>query len=243
VSLAFTAVSVVLGLLATSACSHRIGDPLRQFPQVMLWSWDHSEDLRFIDPRSTGVAFLAQTIHIEPGGAISSPRLSQLRYPEGTALMAVVRLESSGKGLPPSSEVVREILPTARLQGIRAVQLDFDARRSERRWYAAVLRGLRTALAPSIPLTITALVSWCERDDWIRRLPIADACPMLFRMGDQVHESIGEFEVPLCDASIGVSMDELPGKAPRGRRIFFFYPGKWTPAAYESAIAQARRWR
>jgi hypothetical protein len=242
VSRALTAVGAVLGI-AISACSHRPGDSLRQFPPVMLWSWDHSDDLRFIDPRSTGVAFLERTVHLDPSGGISSPRLSQLRFPEKTALMAVVRLESFGKGLPPSSEVVREILPAARLQGIRAIQIDFDARRSERGWYTALLRELRMTLAPSIPLTITALASWCERDDWIRRLPVADACPMLFRMGDQVHESIGEFDVPLCEASIGVSMDELPGNAPRGRRIFFFYPGKWTPAAYEAALAQARRWR
>jgi hypothetical protein len=157
--------------------------------------------------------------------------------------MAVVRIDSPGTGLPRPEDAVREVLPAAKLPAIRALEIDFDARQSERRWYATFLRDLRGEVSSSIPITITALASWCERDDWIRRLPVADACPMLFRMGDQSHESIGDFEVPLCRASLGVSMDELPAKVPRGRRLFFFYPGRWTLPAYDAAMAQARRWR
>src|SRR5437764_1138154 len=77
----------------------------------------------------------------------------------------------------------------------------------------------------------------------IRHLPVVDASPMLFRMGPSAHSVFGDFTVPLCQNSIGVSMDELPAKVPRGRRLFFFYPGKWTPSAYDAALAQARRWQ
>ena len=135
------------------------------------------------------------------------------------------------------------MLPVAEIPGLRALQIDFDARQSERNWYAALLRELRNKLPRGIPLTVTALASWCERDDWIRRLPVADASPMLFRMGSAAHSVFGDFQVRLCQNSIGVSMDELPANVPRGRRIFFFYPGKWTPSAYDAAMAQARRWR
>jgi hypothetical protein len=129
------------------------------------------------------------------------------------------------------------------LDGIRGLEIDFDAKESERRWYEGLLSELRKVLPVSTPLTITALASWCERDDWIRHLPVADACPMLFRMGNGIHFETGDFDAPVCKGSIGVSMDELPVKVPRGRRIFFFYPGKWTRSAYEAALAQARRWR
>ncbi len=35
-------------------------DPLPEFPRVMLWAWERPEKLDFINPRETGVAFLAR---------------------------------------------------------------------------------------------------------------------------------------------------------------------------------------
>jgi hypothetical protein len=209
----------------------------------MLWSWEHSDDLRFINPENAGVAFLERTVWLNREQAFSRPRLGALRYPEGTALMAVVRFESEGAGLPERSSVLHELMGVADTPGIRALQIDFDARESERAWYADLLRELRATLPASIPLTITALASWCESDDWIRNLPVADACPMFFRMGAGARPPQGDVQVPLCQSSVGVSTDELPARVPRSRRIFFFHPGKWTPAAYEAALAQARRWQ
>ena len=158
--------------------------------------------------------------------------------------MAVVRLESAGHGLPPRVDVIHEIRIAAEAPGIRALQIDFDARESEREWYRALLTELRQALPPALPLTITALASWCEQDGWIRGLPIADATPMLFRMG-AVEERVrsAEFHIDLCASSLGVATDELPGSVPHMQRLYFFYPRAWTPSAYEAVVAQAGRWQ
>ena len=221
----------------------RAHDPLAAFPPVVLWSWEHPDDLRFVNPKVAGVAFLAKTVWLSRDGVVARPRLSKLQYSLGTALMPVVRFESAGDGLPDSSAVVTEVVRTAGLSGIRALQIDFDARESERAWYAAFLRELRGALPAALPLTMTALVSWCDEDDWITRLPVDDACPMWFRMGTRPVPAPHAFNAGLCKASVGISTDELPDRVPRHQRLFIFHPGAWTKQSYEAAIAQARRWR
>ena len=52
-----------------------------------------------------------------------------------------------------------------------------------------------------MPLTITALASWCDGDDWIDGLPVADASPMLFRMGR------GDYVRPVADPAGSGSHD------------------------------------
>jgi len=58
------------------------------------------------------------------------------------------------------------------VDGGKLVQIDFDARRSQRRFYVRLLRDLRRRMPPSLPLSITALASWCAYDDWLSGLPI-----------------------------------------------------------------------
>ena len=156
-------------------------------------------------------------------------------------MVAVVRIESAGRGLPAAADALREVMPAAQLPGVRALQIDFDARKSERAWYAAFLRELRKAVPARLPITITALESWCDGDRWMRGLPVADATPMLFRMGPGERIPT-DFSESVCRNSIGVSTDELPPRVPRGRRLYFFHPGSWTPQAYDAAVAQAGRW-
>lgn len=232
---------VVAGTLAVGRLSTP-ADPCPNLPRLMLWAWESPQDLRFVPPGSAGIAFLARTVWLGPEGARSHPRLQPMRYQPGTDLMAVVRLESAGRGLPARDAAIREVLPAARLEGIRAIQIDFDARKSERGWYAGFLRDLRAELPAEMPLTITALESWCDGDNWLSGLPLDDATPMLFRMGagERVPE---EFSSAVCRNSIGVSSDEVPSRVPRGRRVYYFHPGAWTEAAYLEAAAQAGRWQ
>jgi hypothetical protein len=135
------------------------------------------------------------------------------------------------------------VIDAAATKGISAIQIDFDARESERAWYGAMLKDLRKKLPSELPLTITALASWCEQDGWIRGLPIADASPMLFRMGRGEQAPPADFAVPLCRSSIGLSTDELPTRIPHGRRLFFFSPHAWTPSAYQAVMGEASRWQ
>jgi hypothetical protein len=216
-------------------------DPLPTLPRLMLWTWESPQDLRFVKPGNAGIAYLARTVWLSPERAVSRPRLQPLRFTPGTALVAVVRFESAGHGLPTEADALREVMPAAQLPGVSALQIDFDARQSERGWYARFLRELRKAVPAKLPITITALENWCDGDRWMGGLPVADATPMLFRMGPG--ERIpSDFHESVCRSSVGVSTDELPARVPRGRRLYFFHSGPWTPEAYDAAVAQAWRW-
>src|ERR1039457_1174422 len=235
----------VCALLFVTAC-RRQPDPLAGFPRVVLWAWERPDDLRFIDPERTGVAFLARSIEWRDGRVTARPRKQTLRFPPSTVLMAVVRMESFSPPLPDPAAVTAEIAGVGNIQGVRAVQIDFDARRSEREWYTDVIRRVRGAIKPGMPLSITALASWCEGDPWIRDLPVNDAVPMLFRMGPGERWTGRDFSIPVCRSSIGLSTDELPASLPsglRGRRLFVFHAAAWSVESYRGVNQVARRWR
>src|SRR5258708_25961019 len=62
---------------------------LDRMPRVMLWAWERPTDLRFINPRETGVAFLARTIRLHSSEIEVRPRLQPLDLSEATSIMAV----------------------------------------------------------------------------------------------------------------------------------------------------------
>src|SRR5580692_4407866 len=64
-------------------------------PGLILWAWERPEDLRFIDPATTGVAYLAATATIRSDGAVHFRfRQQPLATPPGAIRIAVVRIES-----------------------------------------------------------------------------------------------------------------------------------------------------
>jgi len=83
-----------------------------------------------------------------------------------------------------ADEVARAVSEAAAGNAVAAVQVDFDARQSQREWYAGVLRrSVRAEMPAQMPLSMTALASWCSYDGaWLRSLPVDEAVPMLFRM-------------------------------------------------------------
>ena len=209
----------------------------------MLWAWERPEHLGFIDPQRAGVAFLARRIQWRYGRVESRPRYQPLEVPPEAAMMAVTRLDSFSPPLPSIEGIAADIVGTSSLPRVRAIQVDFDARQSERAWYRALLGRVRAGLPRGMPLTITALASWCRRDPWIRNLPISDAVPMLFRMGPGEPRGETAFSLDVCRSSFGISTDELPASLPRGRRIFVFHPRPWTPEAYSGAMQRIGEWK
>jgi hypothetical protein len=229
-------------VLALGACSSR-PDPLPGFPRLVLWAWERPERMEFVDPQVAAVAYLARTVSWYDGRTESRPRMQPLQVRPGVRLIAVFRLQGSGP-LPDAASVADLVLRDAAQPGISALEIDFDARRSERLWYAGLLKRLRAAGLPStMPLTMTALASWCVNDPWIRGLPVNDAVPMLFRMGAGEPRTIRNFRVGLCRSSLGVSTDELPDRLPAGKRLYVFHPRAWTEEAYRGAVVWAGRWR
>jgi hypothetical protein len=66
---------------------------------------------------------------------------------------------------------------------------------------------------------------------------------MLFRMGHGEPAGITEFSTPICQSSVGISLDEAPLSLPHNRRVFIFNPHPWTPESYRAAMELMRRLR
>jgi hypothetical protein len=231
------------GLVAVAGLALRMprpADPLPGFPRVFVWAWERPENLESLDPRAAGVAFLARTVFLRNGMATVRPRLQPLRYHSGAVLMAVVRVEASGP-LPAESEAAAAIAGASYLQGVRALQVDFDATRSQRAFYRRMLGEVRRRMPGGMPLSITALASWCEGDRWMAGLPVSEAVPMLFRMG--TNAGVAASRDPLCGSSVGVSTDEPLAAPPRGRRVYVFHPRAWSAEELRAAVQEVSRWQ
>jgi len=232
--------AMVLILVSSDAPIVRARADAVRLPKVMLWAWERPEDLRWI-PRGTGVAFLACTVTMRDGNAVANWRMQPLRVKPSTPVIAVVRIENRGTSLTDElrAQVAKIVDRAARLPRVRGVQIDYDARLSEHTFYVNLLRDVRRQLPPQESLSITALASWCQGDDWLAGLPIDEAVPMLFRLGAESSEfralarSGQPFREPLCRVSAGLSTDE-PLMAPAGtQRVYWFSPRAWTPAIYK----------
>ncbi len=226
---------------------------LKAFPRIMVWAWERPEELDWLDPRQEGVAFLASTLRLREAQVIVRPRLQPLKVARGTVLMAVARIESDAAVPPELSIAQRLTLATAiadlaALSGVSGVQVDFDATVSERHFYRALISDLRRRLPPSMPLSITALSSWCFDDNWLDGLPVDEAVPMLFRMGADRREVLArlkageDFQAEACRQSMGISTDEPIEQLPRGRRIYVFHPRAWVEDAMPAVVAEVSRW-
>lgn len=210
----------MLLLLAIAACAPS--------PAPILWVWGDTPDLRDLDP-GVGVAVWTGTVHVDGRGLWSEPRSGGVRLREDTPYIAVVRVETSrGAPLDPGAlaDAILTRVPPRRIDG---VQVDWDARLSERSVYADVL--VRLAAHLDVPLTVTALVSWCGDGSWLDTLPIDGAVPMYFRMGTPAPP---ELTSPTCKGRFGVSTDEPWPAHHAADQLWIFTPGAWTSDAVRS---------
>ena len=234
-------VLIATGLAALAYRPQR--DPMPEFPRVMIWAWERPEKLDFLDPREAGVAFLARTVTVRGEMVAVHPRMQPLVVAPGMAMMAVVRVESENPKPGARIAVEQASLDATELHGVRALQIDYDAKASERDFYRGVIQDLRRVLPASMPLSITALASWCEHDDWISGLPVTEAVPMLFRMGAEPYRGADQLRAGKCKSSVGVSTDEPLAEPPRGRRVYIFHPRSWSREELRAAIQEVRRWQ
>jgi hypothetical protein len=234
-------VLIATALVALTRPSGR--DPLPQLPRLMIWAWERPEKLDFINPREAGVAFLARTVTVRGAMVMVHLRLQPLVVAPGTVMMAVVRIESENPQPSARIDVVHAILDATELRGVGAVQLDYDAKASERDFYRGLIQDLRRVLPASLPLSITALASWCERDDWISGLPVSEAVPMPFRMGAEPYRPGDGSLAGKCRSSVGISTDEPLADFPRGRSVYIFHPRRWSREELRAAIQEVRRWQ
>jgi hypothetical protein len=204
-------------------------------PRRVLWAWERPEDMRGYTG-AVAVAYLAATVRLHADGIEWMPRRQPLKVADDTQLVAVVRVESHGGWRPDlrANDVAvaaARLVSSARAPRVRALQIDFDATASQRAFYKNLIVETRRLLAPDMPLTITALASWCT-ETWLDELPIEEAVPMLFQMGDgaaafRATAAGGRWAAKVCRGSLGLSTDE-PQVAAGGRRVYTFNPAGWS---------------
>lgn len=237
--------AAVLCLSTRGSGTPPIQPPFAQImPATVVWAWEESEDLRSAPAASVGVAYLAETLVLRSNHSPQPSlqivhRHQPLLVAPGAAVMAVVRIIAA-PGFRDTPEARREttdaLAAFAQQAPARALQIDFDATRSQRAFYTGVLRQLRPRMPAAMPLSITALLSWCSAgradEDWLAALPIDEAVPMFFRLGGSAlpaaDKSGYRMRDPRCQASLGISTDESwPPLNPRAR-LYIFAPRPWT---------------
>ena len=214
----------------------RVPNAFLLFPRLTLWAWQVPENMEFIDPAQVAVAYLDQTIYVRDQ-VFREPRVQPMVVQPAMHVIAVARIEMPA-GLSSDSEELRNkvtdaLLHSARTKGVAALQVDFDAAKSQRAFYRDVLLRLRKQMPKGMPLSITALASWCAFDDWIADLPVDEAVPMMFRMGREGQwfgrkGAAAAIREPLCKGSLGVSTDEPRPERTAGKRLYVFASRPWT---------------
>jgi len=210
-------------------------------PTKIIWAWERPEDLRFLDPKDYGVAFLAQTIFLDNTGVTPKPRRQPLDVSPGTFMIAVTRIETNkdGKKRPSfdaemRTKVVSLVKNTLDLPNVKAIQIDFDAVVSERDFYRSMMKDLRKQMPEGVSLTMTSLASWCTGDAWFNDFPVDEAVPMAFEMGadsDNIKDFLrkgNDWNEPLCRGSYGISVDDpLKVDLKPDRRRYYFNNSAW----------------
>jgi hypothetical protein len=216
---------------------------ISHLPRLTVWAWERREDLRAIDPATTAVAYLDRTLVLDARGLLSVPRRQAMLLPASSALVKipVVRIETAAGAVlddAAADRAAREIVAAIRPGDSAALQIDFDAKLSEREWYSGLLERVRRAMPEAMPLSMTALASWCSYDSaWMSRLPVDEAVPMLFRMEPDRRrfapngrrEAAADFVIrqPMCMGSEGISTRESWPRELAGRRVYVFPDGGW----------------
>lgn len=242
-----------LALLATMGCvairpdaGVRRASRMDLLPRVTLWAWERPEDLRGIDVRHMAIAYLDRTLTI---GLLvrDDVRRDAVIFPPGAVRMPVVRIETGRYAVLDAvnrDATVAAILVSARERGIAALQIDFDATRSQRPFYRSLLRELRQKMPGQLPLSVTALASWCSWDRWLDEVPVDEAVPMMFSMEPDHRKApadISDFRIrePVCEGAYGISTTEAwPGDL-AGKRVYVFSDDGWRkdePAKVEQEL-------
>lgn len=245
----FLAIFIIFVLTCACGSKNQVNARINsEMPPVILWAWERPEDLRFLDTKKFGVAFLAQTLVLQNDEVNFRPRRQPLELPENIYVIAVTRIETEKeKSKRPtfSDEQKRKIVglikKTLDLPNVRAVQTDFDVVVSERKFYRALVNDLKKEMPEKTPLTMTSLASWCVGDHWFNDFPVDEAVPMAFEMGadsERIRDFLSkgnDWNEPLCRGSYGISVDDplINVKFLPDRRFYYFKSKAWEKSDLE----------
>lgn len=139
----------------------------------VLWVWDRPDnlnDLNLTFAKEYQVAPLLATIHISESGLKVEERHHSFLAPDQREKMGVLRIDTPKlRTLSLANELIDPLVFIITAYEYRfkldAIQLDFDAKLSERKFYDLLLKKLRSRLQTKTKLSITAIASWFT-DRW-----------------------------------------------------------------------------
>jgi hypothetical protein len=210
--------------------------------KIYVWAWERPEDLRFLSniKNSNNVVYYAGGIVIKNGQLDIQPRINSLLIAQGARLTPVVRIDNFDKSSVFTDQLLQKIenfiVTVCQRPDIVGCQVDFDARTSEYISYTKLLNSIKKRLPENVPLSITALVSWCDKFSWLNDTSINFAVPMFYRLGPDKeriqNDNVGStfMKSPKCQSAVGLSTDEVfPNrKYIKGKDIYLFNPQSWT---------------
>jgi hypothetical protein len=153
--------------------------------QQVAWLWDEAR----LPPWSTHeAAVLQRHILLTGDSQLTRPRMRWPVMPAATEITPVLHVEVSTVNPPVDIEasramIVGALLDAAAVSSSGWVQLDMEARPSQRDFYRSLVRQLRNELPSRIKLSVTALAWWCRSPAWLDGLAADEVVPMFFRMG------------------------------------------------------------
>jgi len=232
-------------------------DRLAHLPMKVLWAWKRAEDLTSMDSREFAVAYLAKHIFIDGENIKWQSRNQPLKLPANTQLIVTIRIDVIRRDKPAYSakqieEIARQIKLASQVPHTVQIQIDFDALASERQFYIDLLKSVRKTLPDNMPISITALASWCLYDNWIRELNVDETVPMMFSLGGERDKIMRyfrqnhDFIEPRAKRSLGLSLEdtrvnELMIPIVQRRkipcRVYVFTRTAWTEEKIQSARA------
>jgi hypothetical protein len=208
-------------------------------PPLMLWAWEQSADLRFLDGRKdVGVAYLAATAFVRDEGVKVQYRGVPMLAPAGMFRMPVLRIE--GRGIPGNRKALVDLCKRLIQDGgSGALQIDFDVSMKLRPLYEGLIQDLRRDFGTNLYLSMTVLAGWCDKP-WFGKMPVNEHVVMLFRMGkagkglaSRLEREKG-FATPACRESLGYSTDERLAPRLDAKRRYWFSPKPWSPLLFAS---------
>jgi hypothetical protein len=194
--------------------------------------------LRFLDKNEFEFALLSKTFEFDESHVKVIPRHSSVLVGEYASVVPVVRLESIWASQRFNTKVTHELIDNICAEAehyprAMKIQIDFDAKMSERNWYRNLLKAIRNRLPVEWSLSITAIASWCYEKEWLESLPADEIVPMFFRMGrdsSHIRHELHNVLLSLEDDRKycpGISLDEPLRISRCAQRLYVFNPKPW----------------
>ena len=133
-------------------------------------------------------AILQRHILLTGDTALTRPRRHWPLTPSATRITPVLHVEVSTVNPPVGIDrradmIVHAMQEAAYVSTSGWVQLDLEAKPSQRVFYRALVARVRAELPPQVRLSVTALAWWCRAPAWLDGLAADEVVPMFFRMG------------------------------------------------------------